>query len=151
MRIDRPGTPIRPISLSQPSRCWPRQSADAGRAINVAGDKPLTQIEVVNEFAKTVGRQAAIVRVPREIIARNGGNGLAEPLYFGEYYDLPPITEAVGRVRRVLNVTMTPFATGLKETYKWYLRHGEQRTLDFSFEDRVIRQAKETSRPAHGM
>jgi 2'-hydroxyisoflavone reductase len=122
-----------------------------GRAFNVADDKPLTQVEVVNEFAKAMGKQASIVRVPREIIARNGGNAFTEPLYFGEYYDLPPITEAVGRVRRVLNVNMTPFATGLKETYKWYLRHGEQRTLDFSFEDRVIRQAKEITKPAHSM
>jgi 2'-hydroxyisoflavone reductase len=122
-----------------------------GRAFNVADDKPLTQVEAVNEFAKAMGKQAAIIRVPREIIARNGGNAFTEPLYFGEYYDLPPITEAVGRVRRVLNVTMTPFSAGLKETYKWYLRHGEQRTPDFSFEDKVIRQAKEITRPAHSM
>jgi 2'-hydroxyisoflavone reductase len=122
-----------------------------GRAFNVADDKPLTQIEVVNEFAKTLGKQASIIRVPREIIARNGGNAFTEPLYFGQNYDLPPITEAVGRVRRVLNVAMTPFAAGLKETHKWYARHGEQRTLDFSFEDKVIRQAKEAMRPARSM
>jgi nucleoside-diphosphate-sugar epimerase len=122
-----------------------------GRAFNVADDKPLTQVEVVNEFARVPGKPAAIVRVPRELIVRNGGNAYTEPLYFGQYYDLPPITEAVGRVRRVLNVTMTPFAAGLKETYKWYLKHAEQRTIDFSFEDKVIRQAREGARPAHGV
>jgi nucleoside-diphosphate-sugar epimerase len=122
-----------------------------GRAFNVADDKPLTQVEAVNEFAKAAGKQAAIMRVPRELIVRNGGNAFNEPLYFGQYYDLPPITEAVGRVRRVLNVTMTPFAVGLKETYKWYGKHVDQRALDFSFEDKVLRQAKESVRPAHGV
>ena len=74
-----------------------------------------------------------------------------EPLYFGQYYDLPPITEVVARVRRVLNVAMTPFAVGLKETYKWYTKHVDQRKIDFSFEDKVLRQARESTRPAHGM
>jgi nucleoside-diphosphate-sugar epimerase len=122
-----------------------------GRAFNVADDKPLTQVEVVNEFAKAVGKPAAIMRVPRELIVRNGGNAFNEPLYFGQYYDLPPITEAAGRVRRVLNVAMTPFAVGLKETYKWYAKHADQRMIDFSFEDKVLRQARESTRPAHGM
>jgi nucleoside-diphosphate-sugar epimerase len=122
-----------------------------GRAFNVADDKPLTQVEVVNEFAKALGKQASIMRVPRELIVRNGGNAFTEPLYFGQHYDLPPITEAVGRVRRVLNVAMTPFAAGLKETYKWYAKHGEQRMIDFSFEDKVLRQARDATRPAHGV
>src|SRR5271165_3566357 len=75
-----------------------------GRAFNVADDKPLTQVEVVTEFAKALGKQPVIARVPREIIQRNGGNPMGQPMYFGEYYDLAPITEAVGRVKRVLNV-----------------------------------------------
>lgn len=119
-----------------------------GRAFNVADDKALTQVEVVTEFAKALGRQPTLVRVSRDIIARNGGNIYEEPLYFGQYYDLPPITEAVGRVKRVLNVALTPFAIGLKETWKWYSKHGGSRKLDFSFEDKLIRQAKEMSRPA---
>jgi 2'-hydroxyisoflavone reductase len=117
-----------------------------GRAFNVADEKPLTQVEVVNEFAKAIGKQATIVRVPREIIVRNGGNAFTPPLYFGQYYDLPPITEAVGRVKRVLNVALTPFQTGLKETYKWYLKHTPEKKLDFSFEDKVIRMAREFTR-----
>jgi 2'-hydroxyisoflavone reductase len=122
-----------------------------GRAFNVADDKPLTQVEVVNEFAKAVGKPVTVVRVPRDIIARNGGNAFHQPLYFGQYYDLPPITEAVGRVKRVLNVAMTPFAVGLKETHKWYAKHREHRGLDFSFEDKLIKQAKEVMRPAHSL
>ena len=122
-----------------------------GRAFNVADEKPFTQVEVVNEFAKAMGKQATVVRVPREIIARNGGNAFTDPLYFGQYYDVPPITEAVGRVKRVLNVALTPFAVGLKETLKWYTKHAaEHKTPNFSFEDKLIQQAKEAQRPAHG-
>jgi 2'-hydroxyisoflavone reductase len=122
-----------------------------GRAFNVADEKPLTQAEVVQEFAKPLGKQPSIVRVPREIIIRTGGKAMTEPYYFAQYYDLPPITEAVGRVKRVLNVALTPFATGLKETYKWYLKHGPERKPDFSFEDKLIRQAKDVPRPVLGI
>jgi hypothetical protein len=48
-------------------------------------------------------------------------------------------------------VALTPFQTGLKETYKWYSRHGEERKVDFSFEDKLIRQARENVRPAPGI
>jgi 2'-hydroxyisoflavone reductase len=118
--------------------------AALGRAFNVANETPLTQIEVVNQFAKTLGRQASIVRVPREIILRNGGSVFSDPLYFGQYFDLPPITEIVGRVKRELSLTLTPFATGLEETFKWYAERGSERHLDFSFEDQLIRQAQES-------
>ena len=114
-----------------------------GRGFNVADEKPLTQLEVVREFARVLGKEPVIARVPRDVIARNGGNPMGEPLYFGTYYDLPPITEVIGRVKRVLNVSMTPFALGLKETYKWYSRHQhEGSTLDFTFEDKLIAQAR---------
>src|ERR1700712_5742197 len=55
-----------------------------GRAFNVADEKPLTQVEAVTEFAKTVGKVPVLVRVPRELIARHGGNVFVEPLYFGQ-------------------------------------------------------------------
>jgi len=119
-----------------------------GRAFNIADEKPLTQVEVIVEFARAVGKQPVIVRVPREIIVRNGGNPYGSPMYFGQYYDVPPITEAVGRVKRVLNVSLTPFATGLKETWRWYSRHAPERKLDFSFEDKLIRQAREHAKTA---
>ncbi|HEX4137402.1 MAG TPA: NAD-dependent epimerase/dehydratase family protein [Bryobacteraceae bacterium] len=120
-----------------------------GRAFNVADEKPLTQVEVVMELAKAMNKQPEIIRAPREIIARNGGNAFAPPLYFGQYYDLPPITEAVGRVKRVLNVSLTPFSVGLKETWRWYSKHTPERKLDFSFEDKVIRQAREYAKNIH--
>jgi len=122
-----------------------------GRAFNVADEKPLTQVEAVAEFAKAMGKQVTTVRVPRDIIARSGGNAFTDPLYFGQYYDVPPITEAVGRVKRVLNVSLTPFGAGLKETLKWYTKHtADRKAPDFKFEDNLIRQAKEATRPAFG-
>jgi len=55
-----------------------------------------------------------------------------EPLYFGEYYDVPPITEYMGKVRRLLKTTLTPFEIGLKETYRWYTRNHKPRTAGSS-------------------
>ncbi len=120
-----------------------RKPAAAGQAFNIANEVPLTQVEAVSQFAKILGKQASIVPVPRDIIQRNGGNAFSDPLYFGQYYDLPPITETVERVKRVLSVNLTPFSTGLEETYKWYAQCGPQRNLDFSFEDRLIREAND--------
>lgn len=122
-----------------------------GRAFNVADEKPLTQVEAVNEFARAIGKQPVLVRVPRELIVRNGGNAFGDPMYFAQYYDLPPITEAVGRVKRVLNVSLTPFATGLKETWKWYSRHAPERKPNTTFEDKLIRLAREHTRVGQGL
>lgn len=119
-----------------------------GRAFNVADEKPLTQVEVITELARAAGKQAQIIRVPREVIARNGGNAIGPPMYFGQYLDVPPITMAIGRVKRVLHVSLTPFATGLKETHKWYAKHWPNKRLDFTLEDKLIRQAREITRTA---
>ncbi|MEJ2008569.1 MAG: NAD-dependent epimerase/dehydratase family protein [Acidobacteriota bacterium] len=119
-----------------------------GRAFNVAHEKPVTQGTAVNQFAAALGKEASIIRVPREIIQRNGGNVFSDPLYFGQYFDLPPITEVVDRVKRELNLALTPFAAGLRETYKWYAEWGPHRKLDFSFEDQLIREAAGSPRTA---
>ena len=54
-----------------------------------------------------------------------GGNAMDEPYYFGEYLDVPPITENIGKVTRVLKMKLTPFEAGLKDTYKWYTRESQ--------------------------
>jgi 2'-hydroxyisoflavone reductase len=115
--------------------------AAVGRAFNVACEKAVTQAELVSEFARAAGKQASIVYVPREIIERSGGNVFRDPLYFGEYYDVPSITETVDRVQRLLGVELTAFATGLRETYQWYAGRPAQRSADFSFEDKLLREA----------
>jgi hypothetical protein len=61
------------------------------------------------------------------------------PLYFAVYYDMPAITMNTGKAQRVLKFRTTDFATGLKDTYRWYLKHHVPPSeLDFSFEDTLI-------------
>jgi 2'-hydroxyisoflavone reductase len=111
--------------------------AAVGEAFNIGNPKPLTQVEAVREMARTAGKKPELVRVPREKIAAAGGNPMSDPLYFGVYLDLPPITENVSKLQRVLGVRLTAFPTGLRETYRWYLRQS-RRKAGFGFEDRLI-------------
>jgi nucleoside-diphosphate-sugar epimerase len=109
-----------------------------GHAFNIANARPLTQAEVLDALSAASGKQAEIVRVPRERIARAGGHPLGPNLYFGIYFDLPPITTVISKAQRVLGLKPASFADGLKETYKWYLRNSAKKTLDYSFEDRLL-------------
>jgi nucleoside-diphosphate-sugar epimerase len=118
-----------------------------GEAFNIGDPKPVTQAELIEKLAKGAGVEPTLARVPRDIIAQAGGNAMEEPYYFGEYFDLPPITENIGKVTRVLKVKMTPFEAGLKETYKWYTRNHKARTSGFDFDDKVLALAK-TGSPA---
>jgi 2'-hydroxyisoflavone reductase len=114
----------------------------AGEAFNIGDPKPVTQAELVERLAKAANLEATLVRVPRDIIAQAGGNAMEEPYYFGEYFDLPPITEYIGKVTRVLKMKLTPFDIGLKETYRWYTRNHKPRTAGFEFDDKVLAMAK---------
>jgi nucleoside-diphosphate-sugar epimerase len=113
-----------------------------GEAFNIGDPKPLTQVELVEKLGKIANVEANIVRVPRDIINQAGGSVLTEPFYFGEYYDLPPITENIGKVTRVLKMKLTPFEAGLKETFKWYTRNHKPRTAGFDFDDKVLALAR---------
>jgi len=97
-------------------------------------------VEAVREMARAAGKKPELVRVPRERINAAGGNPMGDPMYFGEYLDVPPITENVSKLQRVLGVRLTAFPTGLRETYRWYLRQ-PRRKADFAFEDRLIAAA----------
>jgi nucleoside-diphosphate-sugar epimerase len=116
-----------------------------GEAFNIGDPKPVTQAELVEKLARAGNLEATLVRVPRDIIAQAGGNAMEEPLYFGEYYDVPPITENIGKVTRVLKMKLTPFETALKETYKWYTRNHKPRTAGFEFDDKILAAAKATA------
>jgi nucleoside-diphosphate-sugar epimerase len=113
-----------------------------GEAFNIADPKPVAQAELVEKLAKAANLEATLVRVPRDIIVQAGGNAMEEPYYFGEYFDLPPITEYIGKVTRVLKMKLTPFDVGLKETYRWYTRNHKPRTAGFEFDDKVLAMAK---------
>ena len=108
-----------------------------GEAFNLGNEKPLTQSEVVRAFAKTAGKTPLLRPIPRERILEAGGNPMGEPAYFGVYFDVPPITQIVTKVKRMLKVQPTPFDKGLKETYRWYLRQKRQK-IDYDFEDKLL-------------
>jgi len=111
-----------------------------GEAFNIGDARPLTQAEVVQALATAAGKSAQMVRVPREAIQHAGGNPMGDPAYFGVYFDLPPITEKIGKAARILGVRPTPFEDALKETWRWYLRNrnGRWPPPDFAFEDRLM-------------
>jgi 2'-hydroxyisoflavone reductase len=114
--------------------------AAVGQAFNIGHNRPVSQVEFVRELGRAAGKKALTVRVPRDEIISAGGHPANPPLYFGTYLDLPPITEKIGRVQRVLGVRACAFATGLAQTYRWYLRQ-PKRPVDFAFEDGLLQLA----------
>ena len=62
-------------------------------------------------------------------------------LYFGHYLDNPPITQVTAKAQRVLKFKPAEFGAGLKETYKWYLRHNDFGKQDYEFEDKLLATA----------
>lgn len=115
----------------------------AGNAFNVANSRPLTQEEVVQAMSAATGKKPEIIRVPRRQIALSGGHPLGPQLYFGYYFDLPPITMVTNKAQRMLKLKPRDFATGLKETYRWYLRNqAKKKKVDYSFEDSLLELAQ---------
>jgi 2'-hydroxyisoflavone reductase len=112
-----------------------------GHAFNIANARPLSQIEVVEAFAKACNKPVKFVRIPREYILRAGGHPMGPKLYFGHYLDNPPITQVTAKAQRVLKFKPAEFGAGLKETYKWYLRHNEFGKQDYEFEDKLLATA----------
>jgi nucleoside-diphosphate-sugar epimerase len=114
------------------------EPAAIGQAFNVANPRPISQIEAVEAFATAAKKPVKFVRILREYILRAGGRPMGPKLYFGMYFDLPPITQVTAKAQRVLKFKPTDFLTGLKETYRWYLRNNEFPAPDFAFEDALI-------------
>jgi len=109
-----------------------------GHAFNIANPRAITQAEAVQAFADAAGKKFAVARVPRERVYHLGGHPMGPRLYFGFYFDVPPITLIVTKAQRVIAFKPTDLLAGLKETYRWYLRHHERKDLDYSFEDRLM-------------
>ncbi len=110
----------------------------AGHAFNIANPRPITQAELVDLLAEAAGKKPAVVRVPRERILHMGGHPMGPNLYFGLYFDMPPITMIVAKAQRMLDFKPADFLEGLRETYRWYLRHHEKNTSNYPFEDRLL-------------
>jgi nucleoside-diphosphate-sugar epimerase len=115
--------------------------AAVGQAFNIANPRAITQAELIQALAEAAGKKPNVVRIPRERIHQAGGRVMRPPYYFGEYFDLPPITMLIAKAQRVLGFKPTDFAEGLKQTYRWYLRHWPRRPTDYSFEDRLLATA----------
>jgi 2'-hydroxyisoflavone reductase len=109
-----------------------------GHAFNIANSRAITQAEAVVAFAEAAGKKPPIVRVPRERIHQMGGSPMGPQLYFGFYFDIPPITLIVTKAQRVLGFKPADFIGTLKETYRWYTRHHIKRPIDYSFEDKLL-------------
>jgi nucleoside-diphosphate-sugar epimerase len=109
-----------------------------GHAFNIANFRPITQTDAVLAFAKAAGKKARLVRMARERIFQAGGHPMGPKLYFAVYYDMPPITQVVAKAQRILKFSPTDFHQGLKETYRWYLRHHNRQGRDYSFEDELL-------------
>jgi 2'-hydroxyisoflavone reductase len=112
----------------------------AGEAFNFGHETPIAQRHFVEALARVAGVEPRIVSVPRARIHEAGGHPFVGNLYFGEYLDIPPITEVVDKAPRVLGVTPTAFEEALREGFAWYTTQ-PRRPVDYAFEDRLIANA----------
>jgi 2'-hydroxyisoflavone reductase len=117
------------------------EPAAVGHAFNVANARPIAQSEFVEALAAACRKPLNFVRIPREYILRRGGHPMGPKMYFGVYLDVPPITEVTAKAQRILKFKPTDFLAGLKETYKWYLRHAQFPEPDYTFEDELLARA----------
>jgi nucleoside-diphosphate-sugar epimerase len=116
-----------------------------GEAFNVGHREPVSQLELVRCLAVAAGSEPRAVLVPRGVIEASGGELLGETLYFGEYFDLPSITENVSKAERLLGLQPAEIREGLEATYAWYITHGERREIDYAFEDKLLARAQNGS------
>ncbi len=107
-----------------------------GHAFNLA-HPPVSQREFVEALARVAGVEPRLVPVPRAEIVAAGGDVFAGRLYFGEYLDLPPITQVVDKVTRLLGLTPMAFDEGLRPSFAWY-RAQPRRPVDYTFEDGLL-------------
>jgi len=118
------------------------EPAAVGHAFNVAHARSTTQAELLESLAKAAGRNTRVIRMPRELMQRMGGHPMGPKLYFGHYYDLPPITTMIAKAQRVLKFKPLDFAEGLQASYKWWKAHGQRKDIDYSFEDQLLARAR---------
>ena len=85
------------------------EPAAVGHAFNIANARPLSQTEAVEALARTCKKPARFVRIPREYILRAGGHPMGPKLYFGVYFDMPPITQVTAKAQRVLKFKPADF------------------------------------------
>lgn len=131
--------------LVEAARKTIEQRNAVGHAFNIANPRPITQHELVMDLAAAAGyERPRIISVSREFIHRAGGRPVgSHNLYFGDYFDVPAITEIITKAQRMLGFKPTDFLAGLKTTYKEYVRKRVFPKPDFSFEDEIFRRIAE--------
>ncbi len=110
-----------------------------GHAFNTANPRAITQHELLLDLARVAGvKEPQLISVPRELIHRAGGQVVGEKLYFGDYFDVPAITQIVTKAQRMLAFKPTDFEVGLRAAYRSYLKERDFPRPDFSFEDELL-------------
>lgn len=111
-----------------------------GHAFNTSNARAITQHELLLDLARVADvRDVEMVPVPRDLIMRHGGRSMgAEHLYFGDYFDVPAITQIITKAQRMLAFKPTDFEQGLRVTYKAYSAKRGFAKPDFTFEDEII-------------
>ena len=115
--------------------------AASGRAYNIAHARPVTQMELVEALARAAGKTARFLPVPRERLIELGGQVFEPPFYFGQYFDMPPITQRAARARDELGFEPTPFDEALAGTFRWYREQADRPEPDFWFDEKVLASA----------
>jgi nucleoside-diphosphate-sugar epimerase len=116
-----------------------------GHAFNVANARSITQADLLTALAAAAGplvKNLQIIRMPRELIYRMGGHPMGPKMYFGVYYDLPPITMMIAKAQRILKFKPTDFAIGLKEAYKSWKAAVPVSAPDYAFEEQLWARAR---------
>ncbi len=124
------------------------QKNTVGHAFNTANARAVTQHELLLELARVAGvKDPQLVSIPRDLIHRAGGQVMGtERLYFGQYFDVPAITQIITKAQRMLAFKPTDFTTGLKEAYRVYLKDRPYPPADFSFEDALLSKLQQQIR-----
>lgn len=113
-----------------------------GQAYNTANPQPITQQALVAAFAEAADcPMPEMISMEREALFALGGNIFEPPFYFGQYYDMPPITENTSKAKKELGFSTTPFVAGLRRTFEWY-KQTPQPKPDFSFDNKAIAASK---------
>jgi len=115
-----------------------------GHAFNASNARAITQHELLVDLARAADvQEPELVSIPRDLIYRAGGKVMGnEKLYFGEYFDVPAITQIITKAQRMLTFKPTDFEIGLRQTYRAYLKKRGFPRPDFSFEDELLNQFK---------
>ena len=112
--------------------------AAVGRAYNIAHEKAITQRQLVEALAQAAGKTVRVVPVARERLIELGGQVFEPPFYFGQYLDMPAITQLTGRAARELAFQPTSFGEALAATFRWYQEQARRPAPAFTFDDKVL-------------